>query len=56
MPAGAFASGLISRTWHPEGNNSLSDGLSSAALMLVYDAGWNIVKEFWPDIRSHLHH
>jgi hypothetical protein len=54
--AGAFGGGVVSRTWHPEGDGILWPGIQSGAMSLVYGALSNIFHEFWPDIKKHLPH
>jgi len=49
--AGAFGSGLISRLWQPASTRTIGLGFASGAITLGVDAGMNVVKEFWPDIR-----
>ena len=49
--AGAFGGGLISRTWHPESSDSLTDGLRSGAVSIGIDVGFRAFHEFWPDVR-----
>jgi hypothetical protein len=53
---GAFGGGLISRTWHPEGERTVGRGFRSGAVTLGYDAALRIFHEFWPDIRRALRH
>ncbi len=53
---GTFTGALISRAWHPEGERNVRSGLESGAISLAIDAGWNVFKEFWPDVRRRLHH
>ncbi len=49
--AGAFGSGFISRLWQPASTRALIQGFSSAGIALGADAGGNVVREFWPEIR-----
>lgn len=49
--AGAVGSGLISRLWQPASVRSVSAGFTSAGITLGADAGVNVVREFWPEIR-----
>jgi hypothetical protein len=53
---GTFTGALVSRTWHPEDQRTLRSGLQSGAISVGIDAGWNVFKEFWPDIRRKLRH
>ncbi|HEX5227131.1 MAG TPA: hypothetical protein VFW44_05450 [Bryobacteraceae bacterium] len=49
--AGAVGSGLISRLWQPASVRTVSAGFGSAGITLGVDAGTNVVREFWPEIR-----
>ena len=49
--AGAFAAGFISNTWHPERLSDTNHALSRAGLTIASDAGSNLLKEFWPDLK-----
>jgi hypothetical protein len=49
--SGAVGSGLISRLWQPASVHTLAAGFSSAGITLGIDAGQNVVREFWPEIR-----
>jgi len=54
--AGAFGSGLISRLWQPASVRTVGYGFLSGGITLGVDAGSNVLREFWPDIRRKLHH
>jgi hypothetical protein len=49
--AGALGSGLISRLWQPASLHTWASGFGSAGISLGADAGFNVVREFWPEIR-----
>lgn len=49
--SGAVGSGFISRVWQPARLHTFSSGAASAGVMLGIDAGNNVVREFWPEIR-----
>ncbi len=53
---GTFTGSLVSRAWYPEGERSVRNGLESGAISIAIDAGWNVFKEFWPDVRRRLRH
>ena len=54
--AGSLGSGLISRLWQPASTRAISHGFMSAGIGLAADAGGNVFREFWPEIRhSHRH-
>ncbi len=46
-----IGSGLISRLWQPARLRTFGSGFSSAGISLGSDAGYNVVREFWPEIR-----
>jgi hypothetical protein len=48
---GAIGSGLVSRLWQPASVSSLASGFASGGITLGVDAGLNVAKEFWPEIR-----
>ena len=54
--AGAFGGGFVSRTWQPEGHGIIRPGFQSGAISLASSAVTNVIREFWPDIKKHLHH
>jgi hypothetical protein len=49
--SGAIGSGLISRLWQPASVRTLSAGFTSGGITLAVDAGTNVLREFWPEIR-----
>src|SRR5581483_2901058 len=49
--AGAVGSGFISRLWQPASVRTVSAGFASAGITLGVDAGSNVLREFWPEIR-----
>ena len=54
--SGAIGSGLISRLWQPASVRTLAAGFGSAGITLGVDAGTNVLREFWPEIRHpHAH-
>ncbi len=54
--SGAVGSGLISRLWQPASTRTIAAGFSSAGITLGVDAGQNVVREFWPEIRHPRRH
>jgi hypothetical protein len=46
-----IGSGLISRLWQPASLHTLASGFGSAGISFGADAGYNVVREFWPEIR-----
>jgi len=49
--ASVLGSGLISRLWQPASLHTVASGFGSAGISLGADAGYNVVREFWPEIR-----
>ena len=49
--SGAFGAGLISRLWQPASTKGVLHGFAAGGIMLAADAGGNVVREFWPEIR-----
>lgn len=54
--SGAVGGGLISRLWQPASVRTIGAGFGSAGITLGVDAGLNVVREFWPEIRHPHHH
>ena len=54
--AGAFGGGFVSRTWQPGDHGIIRPGFQSGALSLASGAVSNVIREFWPGIKKHLHH
>ena len=54
--SGAVGSGLISRLWQPASVRTVSAGFSLAGITLGVDAGVNVAREFWPEIRHPRRH
>jgi hypothetical protein len=51
---GNFTSGAISTAYYPQSQRSFSDVGSRAAFQIGYDAMFNVIKEFYPDIKRKL--
>ena len=49
--SGAVGAGFISRLWQPARLHTVSSGIGSAGISLGVDAGLNVTREFWPEIR-----
>ena len=54
--AGLVAGNVIETTWLPPSQNSPSDALRRSASQVGFQVGYNIFKEFWPDIKRKLRH
>ena len=46
-----YGSSMIAMTWYPERYTAFGDGLRIANYRLAYSAGFNMFREYWPDIR-----
>ncbi len=53
--SGAFGAGFISRLWMPARLHTISSGIGSSGISLGADAGTNVVREFWLEIRHPRH-
>jgi hypothetical protein len=49
--AGVFGAGFISRLWQPARLHTISSGFLTSGLIFASDAGGNVLREFWPEIR-----
>jgi hypothetical protein len=54
--AGNLAAAGISNAYYPAKERGLSNTMSNYAIQLALDGGFNIVKEFWPDIAHKVLH
>lgn len=50
---GAASAGFISRLWQPRSTNSAGDGAESFGITMASDVGFNVFREFWPDLKRH---
>jgi hypothetical protein len=53
---GAASSAALSTVYYPRSGSSTNDAVSRAGLGIASDMGWNVFKEFWPDIKKKFHH
>ena len=51
---GAAGAAFISRIWQPHSTNTAGDGAVTFGIIMAADAGGNMFKEFWPDVKRHL--
>jgi hypothetical protein len=49
--SGAVGAGFISRLWQPVRLHTVGSGIGSVGITLGVDAGMNVTREFWPEIR-----
>jgi len=52
---GAAGAAFISREWQPRSTNSAGDGAVSFGISMGATMGFNVFREFWPDLKRHLH-
>jgi hypothetical protein len=50
----AAGSAFISRAWQPRSTTSVEDGAVSFGITMAVDTGFNVMREFWPDLNRHL--
>ena len=51
---GDAGAAFISRIWQPPSTTSAVNGASSFGITIASDVGFNVFREFWPDLKSHL--
>jgi hypothetical protein len=49
--AGIAAGNIAARTWLPPSRNSWGDVATRSGACLGGQVGWNVLREFWPDIK-----
>lgn len=52
--AGAYGAEFLSEAWYPNGLHSPGRSLTRGSREIAFDIGWNILKEFSPDIKKKL--
>jgi hypothetical protein len=52
---GNLSSGAISNLYYPSGNRRVSDILSRTGFQMGYDSIFNVLKEFYPDLKRKSH-
>jgi hypothetical protein len=53
---GIMAGGFVSRSWMPDRLQTPGSGFRTSGVSLGFDAGFNVLREFWPDIRGKRKH
>ena len=53
---GNLSSGAISNLYYPSSDRRVSDILSRTCFQMGYDAMFNVLKEFYPDLKRKFHH
>lgn len=51
---GIYGSQVIALAWYPKRYTVVGDGLRWGTLSLGFNAGFNVLREFWPDLRRSL--
>jgi hypothetical protein len=51
---GAAGAAFISRAWQPRSTTSAGDGAVTFGVTMASDIGFNVFREFWPDMKRHL--
>jgi hypothetical protein len=54
--AGTLAAAGIANLYYPAGNRSVGETFEKFAVNIVSDAGFNVLREFWPDMRRKVLH
>lgn len=49
--SGVVGGGLISRLWYPARFHTVASGFAAAGIGFGAEAGMNVMREFWPEIR-----
>jgi hypothetical protein len=52
---GAAGGAFISRIWQPRSSTTAGDGAVSFGITMGSDVGFNVFREFWPDLKRHFH-
>ena len=52
---GAAGSAFISRAWQPNSKTTAGDGAVSFGFSMMSDVGFNVFREFWPDLKRRFH-
>jgi hypothetical protein len=53
--AGAYGAGFIADAWVPKSQDNTGYALERGSTALLSSVGWNVLDEFWPDIRKAFH-
>jgi hypothetical protein len=52
---GAASSAFISRAWQPNSKTTAGDGAVVFGFAMMSDIGFNVFREFWPDMKRRFH-
>ena len=53
---GNLIAAAISNAYYPSGNRSMGDTMDKFGINVVSDAGFNVLREFWPDMKHKVLH
>lgn len=53
--AGIYGAAFLANAWYPESRANPSHALLRGTTALSATVGWNVFREFWPDIKNSLH-
>lgn len=53
--ASALGAAFLSNQWYPDRLNTARAGFMQGGIILGFDAGGNILSEFWPDLKKLVH-
>jgi len=49
--ASFYGSNIIAVLWYPPGHHAVSEGVKTANIQMGLNLGFNVLQEFWPDIK-----
>jgi hypothetical protein len=52
--AGIYGAAFISNAWYPLSRANTSHAFARGSTALSATVGWNVLREFWPDIKRHI--
>lgn len=51
---GSFSTAAIANAWHEDKDRTFANTMSRGAISIGFDAGFNVLKEFWPELKRRL--
>ena len=54
--AGIYGAAFISNAWYPASRDDAGHAMLRGTSALGTSVGWNVFREFWPDIKKHMFH
>ena len=54
--AGLYGAAFIANEWYPASRANATHALLRGTTAMSAGLGWNVLKEFWPDIKNAVHH